>query len=591
MTPTTDAQRLQAFVALMLRLAGQFINLPLARIDAAIDRALADTAEFVGADRAYLFHYDFDAGIGRNTHECCARGIEPQRDALQALPLDSVPGWLLAHQRGEAVHVPDVRLLPPGNLRDILAPQGILTTIALPLLGEQGCSGFVGFDFVREVRVIGGEEVALLQLFAQMLVNVGERGQSEAALAELNASLEARVAERTQQLAAAKACAEAADQAKSRLMARVSHELRTPLNAVLGFAQMLEVDEVLRSAPAAAAQVAQIRLAGAHLLRMVDDVLDLASAEAGRLRMRSEAVDLAALVPELLALAEPLARQHGVQLHGGLKADVPGWVQADRTRLSQVLMNLVSNGIKYNRPGGRVEVTAVPSPQGVRLTVEDTGVGLSPSQLAGLFEPFNRLGAEHGAVQGSGLGLTISHQLVALMGDALHVDSTQGQGSSFSFNLPACAAPSLASSDEADVQVNRPWANESFRVLYVEDNPVNVMLMTAMLEQPACGRVQLQSAADGPAGLQAAMQWQPDLILLDLSMPGMSGEELLHRLKADSQLLGKPCVAVSANALPTQIEAALRAGFDDYMTKPFTLQRLAELIGRYRNAGRAPQTS
>lgn len=185
-TPTlAEAERLHDFVALLLRLAGQFINLPLARVDDAIGQALADTAGFVGADRAYLFAYDFDARVGRNTHEWCATGIEPQREALLAVPFEDVPDWLQAHLRGEAVHVPDKDAVPPSPLRDMLEAQGVWTTIALPLMGERGCTGFVGFDFVRAVRRLGDEEVDLLKLFAQMLVNVGERGRTESALAQL----------------------------------------------------------------------------------------------------------------------------------------------------------------------------------------------------------------------------------------------------------------------------------------------------------------------------------------------------------------------------------------------------------------------
>jgi len=345
---------------------------------------------------------------------------------LQALPFEAVPSWLSDHQRGDAVHVPDVSALPPGNLRDILMPQGIHTTIALPLLGDKGCAGFQGFDFVRAVRVIGSEEVALLKLFAQMLVNVAERGRAESALAQLNASLEERVAKRTLELEWAKQRAESAYRAKSGLMARVSHELRTPLNAVLGFAQLLALDESLRVGPAASCHVAQIHLAGTHLLRMVDDMLDLASVESGRLLVQTEAVELTSLVAEVLALSKPLAQRQGVFLHNKVGASEV-WVQADRTRLLQVLLNLVSNGIKYNRAAGSVTLTAVADQQRVQICVADTGAGLSPAQQMNLFEPFNRLGAEHGAIQGSGLGLAITRQLVLLMNGELHVSSALGR--------------------------------------------------------------------------------------------------------------------------------------------------------------------
>ena len=574
LSAAAEAARLHDFVALLLRLAGQFINLPLPRVDAAIDQALADTGGFVGADRAYLFHYDFEARVGRNTHEWCAQGIEPQRESLLAVPFEAVPDWLQAHLRGDAVHVPDARALPPCHLRDMLDAQGVQTTIALPLLGEHGCAGFVGFDFVRAARRLGDEEVDLLKLFAQMLVNVGERGRAEAALAEANALLEARVAERTRELAVAKERAEAADHAKSALMARVSHELRTPLNAVLGFAQLLELDPALRASRAAGARVAQIRQAGDHLLRMVDEVLDLARAEAGRLQLQPEAVDLGAM------LAEALAQQQGVQLQGPPAATGP-WVRADRTRLRQVLMNLLSNAVKYNRAGGQVRLDIEPGGSRVAFSVCDTGVGLSAAQRAGLFEPFNRLGAERSGTEGTGLGLAITRQLVLLMDGQLQVESTPEQGSCFTVRLPACAA----AAEGVAVDLHAPQAEAKRRplsALYVEDNPTNLLLMQAMLERPECDGVTLHTATDGQSGLAAAQRLRPGLILLDLSLPDMDGRELLQRLRDDPALAQVPCVAVSANALAPEVASALQAGFQDYVTKPFSLQRLVEVLDHFR---------
>ena len=582
----------QAFVSLLLRLAGRFINLPVPQLDGAIDEALADTSAFVGADRAYLFSYDFTARVGRNTHEWCAAGVEPQREALQAVPMEAVPDWLEAHLRGEAVHVADVARLPPCRLREILEPQGICTTIALPLLGESGCAGFVGFDFVRGPRALGHEVVELLKLLAQMLVNVGDRVRAQEALAAANASLEARVARRTQELAEAKERAEAADRAKSALMARVSHELRTPLNAVLGFAELLAADAAVRGSPAAAAQVMQIRRAGQHLLRMVDEVLDLDRVQSGRLVLQLETLDLAAVAGEMLQLAEPWARRHGVRLEPPPPPGGP-WARADRTRLNQVLMNLVSNAIKYNRPGGWVRLRVEAGAGRCRLVVEDGGLGLDAAQRDALFQPFNRLGAERSGVEGTGLGLVISSDLVQRMGGVLDVHSVKGEGSRFIVELPE-AAPPLPDSVPEPAHPPAPAApalrdgaskpRPPISVLYVEDNPVNVLLMEAMLARPECGAVRLRAEPDGPSGLRAARQQRPDLVLLDMAMPGMSGTELLHEIRADAQLAGLPCVAVSANALAADIAAALQAGFDDYVTKPFTLERLVALLENYRPA-------
>lgn len=579
-------ERLDGFVALLMRLAGRFINLPLPALDTAVDAALADTGRFVDADRAYLFRYDLGLRLGINTHEWCNEGITPQIAELQAIPMDTVQDWLHAHLRGELVHVPDVLALPAGNLRDILEPQGVLTTVALPLFGEAGCSGFVGFDFVRATRTLTAAEIDLLRLFAQMLVNVGERSRAEAARAALNASLEQRVAERTQELALAKHRAETADRGKSELMARVSHELRTPLNAVLGFAQLLSLDEAVHGAPAAAGQVEQIRRAGVHLLQMVDEVLDLARAEAGQLRLKPEPLDLVQLATEALSLAAPLALPEGLALHGPAPAAAI-WVEADPTRLRQVLMNLLSNAIKYNRRGGWVRLT-LDAPAGAaqaRLSVHDSGLGLDAQQLRGLFEPFNRVGAEHSSVEDTGLGLAIARRLLRLMGGDLHADSVPGEGSCFTLELPCRAEPTpreagapAPDAEAAEPPHGGPLATRPLEVLYVEDNPVNVALMEAMLARPECGPVRLRTARDGPSGLAMTLAEPPDLLLLDLNLPGLSGTELLRQIRAVPALASVRGVAVSANAMSADIEAALEAGFDDYITKPFALERLAALV-------------
>jgi len=585
--PRRELPPLDAFGALLLRLSGEFINVPAARVDEAIDRALADSARFVGADRAYLFRYDLARRIGCNTHEWCADGVEPQISALQAVPMDSVPEWLDAHLRGQAVHVPDVQQLPEGPLREILQAQDIRTTVALPLMGAKGCRGFVGFDHVGEPQPLSEPVLELLRLLAQMLVNVGERIETEARLSQLNATLEARVAERTEQLESALRRAEAADQAKTRLLTRVSHELRTPLNAVIGFADLLSTDPAQRGAEHAAAHVRQIRQAGEHLLGMVDEMLDLSSAEAGQLRLEPRAVDVVALAAEVLALSAPQAQPLGLALEGPAGGSPGAWVWADPRRLRQVLMNLVSNAIKYNRPGGRVSLRVQAAGADVELHVADTGTGLSIAQRASLFEPFNRLGAEYGSVPGTGLGLSIARQFVHQMGGELSAHSEPAQGSCFTVRLPAAPAP-VTAAVEAEaaahpaIPAGSPTSGPPLKVLYVEDNPVNVLLMEAMVDRSECGPVELVTAHDGAAGLARLREHRPDLVLMDMDLPMMTGSELLAQVRSDPLLRDIPCVAVSANAMPADIEAALANGFADYVTKPFTLERLAGLLALYR---------
>ncbi len=584
-----ERRRLQRFVELLLRLASRFINLPLAEVDAEIERALQDMGRFVDADRAYLFDYNFAAGTSSNTHEWCGAGVEPQKGQLQGLPFEMSRDWLDLHLRGEALHVPDTAALPPGPLQGLLLAQGIRSLLTLPLMAGDGrCTGFVGFDFTRRLHGLVDEEIHLLRLFAQMLVNVGERGRAEAEIRALNTSLEQRVAARTVELAAAKELAEAANQGKSAFLARMSHELRTPLNAVLGFSQLLALDTQLQQSPTAAQQLQHIRAAGEHLLEMVDEVLDLARIEAGGLRLVLEAVDLGALVAESLALTEPLARRHQVTLQAPADA-LPFWVLADRTRLRQVLVNLLTNAIKYNRPGGRVELRLGTGPDAparlATVTVQDTGIGMSAAQLAALFQPFNRLGAETGSVEGTGLGLVIARQLAEAMQGRLQVASVPGVGTSFTLGLPACTGASAAAQAAAAAlaaDTAPAPAVPELRVLYVEDNPVNVMLMEGVLQR--LPGLHLHCATDGPSGLAAAAALRPHLILLDLALPGLSGHQVLQRLRASAATAAIPCIAVSANALPQDVALALDTGFDGYVTKPFVVDEMVQLVERHRPA-------
>jgi signal transduction histidine kinase len=408
--------------------------------------------------------------------------------------------------------------------------------------------------------------------------------REQAALRLLNASLERKVAERTAELEAAKEAAESANRAKSAFLAHMSHDLRTPLNAVLGFSQLLALDPVLAEAGNARRQVQMIHDAGRHLLAMIDEVLDLARIESGGLRLSLETVDACQLAHESLQLVGPLATQHRVTLK---QQPTQGacLVQADCTRLRQVLVNLLTNAVKYNHPGGEVLVAVSGLPGQVQVAVTDNGQGMTQQQLAALFQPFNRVGAETSGIEGTGLGLVIARQLVEAMQGSLQVHSTPGVGSTFTLALPAAvqAPPSPQEAEpprSSTPQPARPTASGApRRVLYAEDNPVNVALMRDLLRlQPG---VDLQVAGDGPSALELATRWQPHLLLLDLGLPGMSGIEVLRRLRADPGTAAIPCVAVSAFAHGPDIQHALDQGCVAYLTKPFAVDDLTALIERY----------
>jgi len=411
------------------------------------------------------------------------------------------------------------------------------------------------------------------------MLDITQRKLQQQELAASRDDLERQVEQRTRELVAARDMAEQANRAKSMFLSRMSHELRTPLNAVLGFSQLLEVDPQIVASARASTQVSHIHKAGAHLLAMIDEVLDLARIETGGLRLSPESVEIGPLVAECVNLAAPLANRHKVSI----STDRMGeglCVLADRVRLRQILVNLITNAIKYNRSGGSVTIALQPAGAQVDIAIRDTGLGMNADQLAQMFQPFNRLGAEARSVEGTGLGLVIAKQLCDAMDGSLQVDSAVDVGSTFTVSLPAVAGVD-GDSHHDTTPAEPPMLFEApFRVLYVEDNPTNVELMVAALSGSE-GLI-VDTAASGRAGIAAALAQRPDLILLDIDLPDLSGLEVLYEMRRHETISKVPCVAVSANAMGPEVERALDCGFDRYLTKPFSVTKLMLLVESYR---------
>jgi PAS domain S-box-containing protein len=384
---------------------------------------------------------------------------------------------------------------------------------------------------------------------------------------------------KAEQLRAERDAAALASRSKSEFLSRVSHELRTPLNAILGFGQLLQLDPAVSASPPTRERVEHVLAAGRHLLAVINDILDLTRAETGSLALAREVVEVGPLARECMTLVQPEADRRGVRLELVTRtADCRA--SGDPKRLRQVLMNLLSNAIKYNRAGGRVTVRLHCDAQSIHAAVEDTGQGLTPAQEAALFQPFNRLGAERSGAEGTGLGLVIARLLMQAMGGDIAVTSAPGAGSSFSLSLPRHGAglaaqvgavtPAPATGATGEVPA-APGARR-FNVLYVEDNAANLQLMRhvfSLLPQAV-----LATASDAALGLAAALRERPDLVLIDLGLPGIDGYELLRRLRAEPALAGVRCAAVTANAMPADAERVRSAGFDDYIVKPFEVEAL-----------------
>jgi len=343
-------------------------------------------------------------------------------------------------------------------------------------------------------------------------------------------------------------------QAKSELLARMSHELRTPMNAVLGFTQLLLADAAAPDDDAGVAtrqtRLEHIRSAGEHLLTLINNVLELSRMDGPARDVVLQPVLMATVIEQSLPLVEGLARQHGVTV---LAPASPLHVRADPTRLKQVLVNLLTNAIKYNRPGGSVHLEVAPDAGQVRIRVSDDGIGMTSEQQTDAFEPFNRAGAERDGIEGTGIGLTIVKALVEGMGGRIAVRSAPGVGSVFEVCLDAAAE-------------SGPLALPSHRLLYIEDNAVNVMIVSELVRRRP--GIEFDSMPDGASGVARAAQTLPGLTLVDMQLPDIDGLEVLSRLRANPLTAGLRVVALSANAIPADIQRALQAGFDDYWTKP-----------------------
>lgn len=403
-----------------------------------------------------------------------------------------------------------------------------------------------------------------------------ERGRLDQALQNKNVELED-----------ARNVADRANKAKSDFLSSMSHELRSPLNAVLGFAQLLEMGTPAPT-PTQLASVNQIVKAGWYLLELIDEILDLALVESGRLSLSLESTPLRDLLQDCQAMIAPQAEQKGIHVNFAEVASTC-FVSADRTRLKQVLVNLLSNAIKYNRPNGTAEVTYSLRSRGrSRISVRDTGEGLTAQKMTQLFQPFNRLGQETGSEQGTGIGLVVSRKLVELMGGKIGVTSTVGVGSVFWFELNAASDPQLAPDDQVLLTAPAPLSPTETplrTLLYVEDNPANMALVEQLIVLRP--KIRLLGAPDAMRGIALARAHQPDLILMDINLPGISGVQALAILREDPTTCRIPVLALSANAMPRDIEKGLAAGFARYLTKPVRLNELMAALDE--GVSNAPQ--
>lgn len=572
------------FESLLIDLSVGLIGAQPEAFDERINEALYKVGRFVGADRAYLFLYDWEQGELTNTHEWVADGASPVIQQRQHCSLEGFEHWVAAHRGGMPMGVDDVAALNPDDpVRVLFGSQDVKSLITLPLRGGgSGCLGFVGFDAVRQTQCWASEDVALLSLLSDMLANVEIKRLQAAQIADAQAQLQ-RSARLAQQAAER---ATAASRAKSRFLANISHEIRTPMHVILGMADLLDEAEL----SAQQRQFLQaLRSSGSSLMTLLNDVLDSARIESNQMVMEIETLNLRVLVEEVTALFRQASERPDLTFSVSWPDGLSPWVHADPQRVRQVLMNLLGNAVKFTPTGGITVAARAATKRSeaaggtcVEVAVTDTGVGIPKAALSGIFEPFRQADEsttrEYG---GSGLGLAIVKELVERMDGTVSVDSRLGLGSCFRFSLPAamvsghdlqaCAVPEPAQRTKRSAPLL-----PGCRVLLAEDQPFNQLLAEQLLLRLGCD---VTVANDGPSALKLALSTPVDALLMDCQMPRMDGLEVTRRLRAQGgPNRNVPVIALTANAMPADRDACLKAGMDAFVGKPYTLEALAEVL-------------
>ena len=544
-------------------------------MDQVITSALCKAGEFVGADRAYRFVYDIKKQTTSNTHEWCADGIDPEIANLQDIPVDAMRLWMTAHEAGLPFFVRNVQDFPVGHsLRNILEPQGIKSLVTIPLMMDETCIGFIGFDAVRKERLWTDVDLTLLRLLADLLVNAEVRLQHESLIQSENLAL-ISARDQAEQLAQD---ANQANIAQSRIVARVSHEIRTPLHAILGLADLV----LGESPPPHIQQLTQtIRDSGTVLLALINDVLDFSKAESNEVVLNPVNFGLADLLQSLESMFRPLAEKKNLQFSVTTAPGMLTHYVGDRLRIRQIITNLLSNAIKFTSQGAvNVAVSAQQHPfECLRFEVSDTGMGIPQDDLDKLFLPFfQSSNSDSLMLSGTGLGLTISSSLAERMHGRILVVSELGKGSRFTLELPLSAAITSEENSTKLSVISHANVLQGLYILVAEDNPINTQLIKAYLKGVTDNLV---CVTDGQQALEATLDRAGgfDVILMDCHMPVMNGFDAARAIRASERGRRRTTIiAVTAGAMEGDKAECLAAGMDDVLSKPFSKNDLIDTL-------------
>ena len=568
-----ELDRLSMIQRALMCLATEFVNVPLERQDKAINQSLETMGRLIHADRAYLFSYDFEAGVMCNTHEWCQEGITPEIANLQSVPTELFKGWVTSHQAGECIRIPSVEALPKeSDLWQILAPQGIRSLITLPLMRDGVCFGFVGFDAVQHEHHWKEDEIALLQVLAELYAHFESRRNKERETRELQ-----------NRLTEARDAAQEAAGAKSLFLANMSHEIRTPLNAILGYAQILGRECVARECPMSK-KLGSITRSGEHLLELLNDLLELVRSETKEIKLSTGLFDFYQALEDvrLIFVKHPAAQV--LTLHVSYTPEVPRFICSDSGKVRQVLVNLVSNALKFTEKGWvNISASLLSDSASEILTlavdVEDTGCGIRTEEQERIFDLFYTHTERGGkAIKGTGLGLPLCRRYArALGGDVTVLRSAPGEGSCFRFTFQIRAADPAAIEQRQKGVVRRLAPNQPlFRVLVVDDDTANREMLVDLLVPLGITVETDASALNALHRLRESMAF--DLVLMDKRMPDMDGYEgirLLRKMPGGAKIA---VLVVSASGAGDEREAAFAAGANGYVSKPVHRDKLLEEI-------------
>ena len=565
-----------AFENLLLSTFSAFLSADKGSLDHLITQALRHIGEFARVDRAYVFRYDLAREVMTNTHEWCAEGISAELDNLQEVPTSVAPMWTRAIFAGSPIYIPEVKALPDAwvSEREILDAQAIQSLLVLPVIVGNRPLGFVGFDSVREPRKWEAADQSLLRFFADNLGLTLVREEQNQALRLATENAERLAAEKDQ-----------ANRAKSEFLANMSHEIRTPMNAITGFAQMLARDPQL--VPRQAEHVQAIVRNGGHLLRLINDILDMSKIEAGQTQLNLSSFSLHDFLDEIELMFQAHAAGKGLRFVVERDEGLGEPVMGDEGKLRQVLVNLLGNAIKFTDSGSvtlrvRVETTtdeAQPTGETFRFVaeVEDTGPGVSAADAARLFVPFQQAAGATRA-GGTGLGLAISRKFVEVMGGHLALHSRVGEGSRFSFDvlLSQGASPADRPRRRSRRVIGLAPQTVTRRVLVVDDVADSRTLLTQLLTGVG---FEVREARHGAEALEVFRDWAPHAVLMDMWMAVMDGYEATRRLKASEEAASVPVIAVSAGAFAEDEARARAAGVDAFVRKPFSPEEILDQLG------------